>query len=152
MKKILLVLLCCTMNAYAVTFDVVGGCSATPLLSVTISAKFETVGDLTVYLLNKNKIPYQGNERGMNSIWNSPIGLDALEILSDTQMRSYGWCFKVNGQVPNAFADEIYLNEGDHIEWIFSYAWYDKGWVSMCNPSFETQSPWICNKKEDYEY
>ncbi|MFA5584477.1 MAG: DUF4430 domain-containing protein [Bacteriovoracaceae bacterium] len=144
MKKIILILSFITLNAYSVTFEIIGGCSKTPLFSINTSAKFETVGDLTIHLLNKNRIPYQGNERAINSIFNTILGIDSLEVVSDTQMRSYGWCFRVNGVVPDRYADEIYLNEEDHIEWFYAYAWYDKGWSSMCNPSYEVKSPWIC--------
>ena len=130
MIKILIALVI-SLNAYSATLDIIGPCSEKPLLSIHALDQFETVGDMTVHYFSKNKVPFQGNERGMNSIFNSPIGLDAMEVLSDTQMRSYGWCFKVNGEVPFDFADAVYLNEGDHVQWFFSYAWYDKGWISM---------------------
>ena len=144
MKKIALILSFISFSAFAAQLDIIGACSKKPVLSFQASDQFETVGDLTVHILTKNRIPFQGNERGMNSILNSPLGLDALEVLSDTQMRSYGWCFKVNGKVPEDFASEIYLKDGDHIEWFFSYAWYDKGWISMCNPAYEVKSTLFC--------
>lgn len=144
MKMIALLFSLITSSTFAAKLDLIGPCSKKPLLSIEASDQFETVGDLTVHYLKKNKIPFLGNERGMNSIFNTPVGFDAMEVLSDTQMRSYGWCFRVNGKVPETFADEIYLNDGDHIEWFFSYAWYDKKWVSMCNPAYEVKSPLFC--------
>jgi len=144
MKNIIFLTALISLSATSATLDIIGPCSKKPLVSIDASNQFETVGDLTVYYLTKNKIPFQGTERGMNSIFNTPVGLDALEVLSDTQMRSYGWCFKVNGKIPESFADEIYLNDGDHIEWFFSYAWYDKQWISMCNPAYEVKSPLFC--------
>jgi hypothetical protein len=108
---------------------------------------FETVGDFTIYLLQKNRIPHLGNERAINSIFHTPVGMDALEVVSDTQMRAYGWCYKVNGEVFEKFAEEVYLNDSDDIEWFFAYAWYDKGWVSMCNPAYAVPGRPMCKAK-----
>ena len=144
MKILFFLLSLISFSSMAATLEVIGACSKKPLLSIEGQNHFETVGDFTLHYFQKNRIPFQGNERGMNSIFNTPVGLDAMEVLSDTQMRSYGWCYRVNGKVPDVYADEIILNDGDHIEWFFAYAWYDKGWISMCNPAYEVKSPQFC--------
>lgn len=134
-------------NSMAHELSVIGPCSEKPLFATEVANKFETVGDLTIHTFNKNGIPYLGNERGINTIFHSPIGDGALEVISDTEMRAYGWCFFVNGEVVMEYADETYLNPGDKIEWIYSYALYSAGeWKSMCNPSFLTKSEYICKK------
>ncbi len=127
--------------------SVVGPCSQSPVFEASINSKFDTVGDLTIHIFDKNNVPYLGNERGINVIFNSPIGDGALEILSDTEMRAYGWCFFVNGKVSMEYANETYLNPGDKVEWVYSYAFYSKGeWKSMCNPSYKIKSDNICKK------
>lgn len=144
MLKFVSISLFTVISAHAATLDIIGPCSKRPILSLETSDQFETVGDLTMHYLRKNRVQFQGNERGINSMFNTPIGLDAMEVLSDTQMRSYGWCFRVNGRVPESYADQVNLNKGDHVEWYFGYAWYDKGWISICNPSYEVRSPFLC--------
>ncbi len=144
MLKVTILLMLLSSFTYAAKIDFVGPCSQKPLLSVEAPDKFETVGDLTIHYLNKNRVSYLGTERGINSMFNTPIGDEALEIVSDTQMRSYGWCFRVNGKFVDRYADEVYLMDGDHIEWIFSYAWYDREWKSMCNPAHIIKPKQIC--------
>jgi len=135
-------------NLMAHEISVIGPCSEKPLFSAEVADKFETVGDLTIHTFNKNGIPYLGNERGINVIFDSPIGDAALEVISDTEMRAYGWCFFVNGEVSMEYGDETYLNPGDKVEWIYSYALYSKGeWKSMCNPSYKIKSEFICKTK-----
>lgn len=136
-----------SLKSFAHELSVVGPCLEKPIFSIEVADKFETVGDLTIHTFKKNGIPYLGNERGINVIFNSPIGDSSLEVISDTEMRAYGWCFFVNGEVSMEYADETYLNPGDKVEWIYSYALYSKGeWKSMCNPSYLIKSEYICKK------
>lgn len=146
-KFLVLFLMSLTLNA--AEFTVKNPCSTTPILEVEIDAtKYETVGDLTVHLLNKNRIPYQGNERGMNQILNSPLGLDALDVVSDTVMFAYGWCYRVNGVIPDVFAEDVYLDESiKTIEWFYGYSEFRvNAWVSMCIPPETRDNSFICKK------
>lgn len=140
---------CCLLIPFlsqAAEFEIIGPCNEKPVYELSIADQFETVADLTFHILNKNKIPYTGTHKGITSLLNAPQGDDALEVLSDTQMRAYGWCFFVNGEVVMDYADETYLNPGDKIQWIYSYAWYDREWKSMCNESYKVKSDFICKK------
>lgn len=130
----------------AAEFEVIGPCSEKPVYNFSVGDKFETVADLTFHVLDKNKIPYSGTHKGISSLLNAPQGDEALEVLSDTQMRAYGWCYFVNGKVVMNYADETYLNPGDKVQWIYSYAWFDRDWKSMCNPSYKLKSKFICKK------
>ncbi|MCK6596194.1 MAG: DUF4430 domain-containing protein [Bacteriovoracaceae bacterium] len=145
--SLFVVVLYFSFSTLAHELSVIGPCLEKPMFLVDVADKFETVGDLTIHTFNKNGIPYLGNERGINVIFNSPIGDASLEVISDTEMRAYGWCFFVNGEVSMEYADETYLNPGDKVEWIYSYALYSKGeWKSMCNPSYKIKSEFICKK------
>lgn len=133
--------------SFSAEFEVIGPCNEKPVYKFSIGDKFETVADLTFYLLNKNNIPYKGTDKGITELLKAPVGDDALEVLSDTQMRAYGWCFFVNGKVMMEYADEVYLNPGDKVQWIYSYAIFDREWKTMCNPSYKLKSEYLCKKK-----
>ena len=76
------------------------------------------------------------------------MGLDAMEVLSDTDMRSYGWCFEVDGKVPESYPDSIPLKGVKKITWFYAYAEYVKGeWISQCKPSYQLKSPYVCPVK-----
>jgi len=145
--KFILTSFICSFS-FAQTIEFIGPCSPKPLLSVDYGAKFETVGDLTVYALTKNNIPYQGSERGINSVFNTPIGDDALEVISDTEMRSYGWCFFVDGKLSLDYSNDYYLTAKDKkIQWIYSYAHFVKNdWVSMCEMAYKIKPRFLCKK------
>lgn len=133
--------------SFAAEFEIIGPCSEKPVYTFSTGDKFETVADMTFHILDKNRIPYTGTDKGITTMINAPHGDDALEVLSDTRMRAYGWCYFVNGKVVTEYADETYLNPGDKVQWIYSYAMFDRDWKSMCNPSYLVKSAFICQKK-----
>lgn len=151
MKTILSLALLALMNkpSFAATFEIYGPCSDRPLFSQEINlAKFQTIGDVTVYLLEKNRIPYKGNEKGINQIFNSPLGLDAIEVLSDTKMNSYGWCYTVDDEISMNYADEFYTNSSiKKVKWFYAYSELVKDqWISMCKPSHLRKPEQFCNQ------
>lgn len=147
MLRTLLFFIFLPVISFAAELEIVGPCSERAVYSFEVGDKFDTVADLTFYLLDKNRIPYTGTNKGITTLINAPSGDAALEVLSDTKMRAYGWCFFVNGKMSLDYADEVYLNPGDKVQWIYSYAWFDREWKSMCNPSFKVKSPQICQKR-----
>lgn len=145
MKSLLVLLLLFSFSAQAVVIEVYGACSSKPVYSGELAPKFESVADLTFHFLKKNKIPFEGTNKGVQNMLNYPTGLDANEILSDTDMRSYGWCFFVDGKNPDVYADEIPLDNVKKIEWVYSYAFYSKGtWKSMCVRAYKIRPDFIC--------
>lgn len=133
-------------RAYSQEIEFIGPCSSKPLFSQEFSLKFETVGDLSVYVLEKNKIAYLGNEEGINSVFGTPVGTDSIEVISDTEMRSYGWCFFVDGKIADVYAHQYVLNKNiKKIQWIYSYALLKKNkWVSMCEKAYEVKPKFLC--------
>lgn len=92
-----------------------------------------SLGSLSIKLLSDNQIAYQGNSTGINQILNTPIGLEALDVLSDNEMLAWGWCFSVDGIIPEVLADQVYLDVYSEVIWFFGYAHYlDGQWVSQC--------------------
>ncbi|RYZ66065.1 MAG: hypothetical protein EOP09_13270 [Proteobacteria bacterium] len=102
-----------------------------------------TVGDLSILVLEREaklkRTTYQGSREGIRSIGELS---SAMEVESDRIMRAYGWCFKVNGQIPMLYSHEIPLrlsvteDNNAEIVWFYSYAYYDSGvWTKMCVPA-----------------
>lgn len=146
--KMLLVGLFLLSTAQAVTISIVGPCDKKPIISQDFGNKYETVGDLSLHFLTKNNIPFTGNEHSINSIYNTPTGDEALEVLSDSEMRAYGWCYSVDNKVSYVFADEFPLTDKiKKVEWIFVFAHYKEGkWLSMCTPAYTVKPAFLCQK------
>ena len=144
MKFIFVFLFSFSAMAYEISF--VGPCDQKPIIASEMGTKFATVGDLTVHFLRKNKIPFKGSERGINTVFNTPVGDAAIEVISNTEMRAYGWCYFVDDLGPDVFADEYPLDGSiKKIEWIFGFAHYKNGeWLTSCTPAFTIKPNFLC--------
>lgn len=133
-------------SAAALTVEFVGPCSETPLFAAESTVVYSTVGAATVAMLNAHQVVFVGGEYGIQSIFDTPVGLDAMEVISDSEMRAYGWCFNVDGVFPEVMADEVNLYQGvQKIQWIFSYADYLSGqWTTQCRPSYAIKPDFLC--------
>lgn len=134
-------------SAHAVYFNVIGPCSERPVHSGSFKTDLDdSVGKISMDIFDFNKIPYAGTEHGMNSIINSPVGLDAMEVISDSKMRAYGWCFSINGVIPDVLASEVHFSkQNDVLTWFYAYSTYDQGvWTDYCVPSYKIKSPQFC--------
>lgn len=129
----------------SVTFELAEPCSTKLALQRRIDASGTNVGALTVKLLEEANIPFLGNAEGMNSIFGTPTGLGALEVLSEKEMRSFGWCYEVNGRQPDQMPSAITLRGGEIVRWFFGYALYRDGqWVTYCEPSHHAGGGQVC--------
>ena len=111
-----------------------------------------SVGQITLKALEELKIPYIGSEDGINSIFKSPVGLDAIEIISDREMYAYGWCYSVNGVEPEILPGRYGVRPGDEIVWWYGYAHYKDGrWISQCElSSFREDSDFCKGVQKDF--
>lgn len=93
-----------------------------------------SIGELTIRMLDEYQVPYLGSEQGFNSILNSPTGLDAMVVISDNEMKAYGWCFEINGEIPEVYPNEVFINStSDKVLWFWGYAHYKNGeWIAQC--------------------
>ncbi len=94
-----------------------------------------TVGELTRYYLESNNIPHIAGEHGVNSIYNTPVGLETYEIISDYHMKVYGWCFAVDGLLGSTLMSQAIFDpqKNETISWYYGYAEYFKGeWIGYC--------------------
>lgn len=133
-------------SAHALTIEFIGPCSKTSLYKTQLmSADFKNAGELTVAVLTKARIPFQGTASGLNQVYQSPIGEKAMEIVSSQEMFAYGWCIEVDGVIPEVYPDSIELEGVKKIRWFYGFARYFNGeWVSQCEKSYERKSPFIC--------
>lgn len=134
-------------NASAITFSVVGPCSHESLYSGSFKTDLdESVGATTIEIFNAYNIPFKGSISGMSSIMDTPVGDAAIEVLSDTKMRAYGWCFSINGMIPDLLSSEIqFTKQNDHLSWFFAYSTYDQGvWTDYCVPSYRIKAAQFC--------
>lgn len=134
-------------NGVAGTISFVGPCEKAPLaINEFHNVQGKTIGEVTIESLDKLAVPYAGNDRGLNSVFSTPTGLEAMEVISDTEMLAYGWCYSVNGFEPALFPSEITAKENDTILWWFGYAHFKDGeWITQCTPSYERRADQFCS-------
>ncbi len=130
--------------------EVIGACDEKPqFVSEKIMHNEKmTLGDLTVSVFEQNQIPFRGSREGIAMIFNSPTGDDAVEKISDTETRFYGWCVQVDGFEPGDMPDQVFLKNLDSkITWFYAYAASKDGlWKEICVPSYTQKSLKICKQ------
>jgi hypothetical protein len=128
---------------------VIGPCNSSPVFSVQapVGNLPISLGDFTIEVFKKHNLSFVGDRFGIKSILNSPVGDEALEVLSDSEMRAYGWCVSLDGKQPNQMPDEVLLDSNvKEIIWFYAFATYEKGtWRDYCTPSHQVRSPFICH-------
>jgi len=141
---------CLTKSASALEVEVVGPCDPKPALEVYVDLKEEiTLGDLTVKVLNDNRVPFKGDAQGIAQIYDSPVGRDSVEILSSTKMRAYGWCVHLDDEEPGEMPDQVKVTQKvKKISWFYAYSLNDSGeWKDYCTPSWKVHSLKYCQSK-----
>lgn len=136
-----------TNAAAAVTFQVRSLCSDAFTVDADINATTsDHVGGITIKGLEEAGVPYVGSAEGISSIGDSPSGDKAMEIISSTHMRAYGWCFSINGVEPAAMPDKVNItSNSDVIQWYYGFAEYKDGqWITYCTPTHQAKPAYIC--------
>ncbi|MEQ1721648.1 MAG: hypothetical protein ABL930_00640 [Pseudobdellovibrio sp.] len=151
-RDIVIVLLI-TKSTYALQMSVVGPCDQQPAHAVHVDLKDKeevTLGDLTVKVLNTSGVPFKGDAQGIAQIYDSPLGNDAIEVLSSTQLRAYGWCVHVDNNEPAEMPDKVVItSQVQKITWFYAYSLYDGGdWKEYCTPSWKVHSLNYCQKSQ----
>ena len=86
------------------------------------------------------RLTFQGYPSGIVAI--DGEGNDEV-VISDREMKAYGWCFSVNGITPSTMPDRTpLLTENVQIVWYYAFAHYLNGaWVSMCERDRPSAGP-----------
>ncbi|MEZ4743044.1 MAG: DUF4430 domain-containing protein [Bdellovibrionota bacterium] len=132
----------------AASLEVIGACASKPIFHFEASeVKGRSLGDLTVELFDNENIAYIGTSQGIHSINRLPNESETLEMISSSEMRAYGWCFELNGDLPEHYANEVILaSDSDKIVWFFGFAHYLNGqWISQCEKSYLNPSDFLCS-------
>lgn len=145
MIKLLFTLIFST-NLFAITFELSHPCDNKSEVYQVNLANLSNVGEVTIKILSKENIPFIGTEAGINSILNTPTGMDAYDIEDNHTMYAYGWCYKVNDLEPSAYPNEYIVSDNDHVFWWFGYATYKNGkWITQCEPSSTRRLSSFCS-------
>ncbi len=134
-------------QALAQTLTIKAPCSGQILWRQELSELPQNLGKATLVSLEASGLQYQGTEQGINQINHSPIGRRAIELVSATEMYSYGWCYQINGVIPEVYPQQIELSPQDEVVWFYGFAHYLNGaWVSQCEDSMtRAQTPFCQN-------
>ncbi len=130
-------LLC--IRVFAIEWEVIGQDSRIPVHSGNTEVNLvQSLGQITVKIFDSQKIPYLGNEAGMNSILGTPTGDKLLVVVNNDSMRAYGWCFQVDGKIPDLMPDKFYFAaQKAKLTWFFAFSLYEKGqWTQYCVPAY----------------
>ena len=90
-----------------------------------------SLGKITIDIFENMEVPYQGSDLGISEIYG--IG-SSLEMISNTEMKAYGWCFAIDGHTPETLTHETEIkDQNTYIEWYYAYAHYKDGkWIGQC--------------------
>ena len=133
-------------NGLAVELKFIGPCSDQFIMKVNVSDEYSDVGALTIKTLSKFLIPHQGTPEGLVSAFETPFGDDAIEVISNEELRAYGWCFAVDGVAPEVYPHEAPITvETKSVVWTFGFARFFKGeWVTQCTPAHTVRPDFLC--------
>jgi hypothetical protein len=147
--KIILMAFLLSLSAQAIELKFIGPCDENFIMKVAVEEDYRNVGELTIETLKKFNIPFQGTERGLASAFETPTGSDALEVISEEELRAYGWCFSVDGVAPEVYPHEVLLTaETKSVVWHFGFARYYQGkWVTQCTPASTVRPDFLCKDK-----
>lgn len=142
---------CLLVNSplFAVRVDIEDPCTGKLVASShQVEGEGVSLGELTIKALEGLGISYLGSDAGISSMFNTPTGLDAMEVLSDTDMKAYGWCYLVDGKLVDRYPDEIVSKGVETVTWFYGYALMENAtWVSMCEKISYSESdvnPFFC--------
>ncbi len=146
MKTFITLLVFFVVPAQAVELKFIGPCSADFIMRTEVREAYRNVGELTVATLAKFGIPHEGTEEGLASAFSTPTGKGALEVVSDIELRAYGWCYSVDGVAPEVYPNEIAITPTTKsIVWHFGFARYYKGeWITQCTPAHTIRPAFLC--------
>ncbi len=153
----LLIALLTLSSVNALEFNIIDPCTGNALLKNEVEVTTSTVGEVSLSTFKSRSIQHLASQYGVSQINNSPIGIDSMEVLSDTKMRAHGWCYSIDGVIPELLMNEVHVDlETKNITWFMGYSTYigdletgDHQWVGQCEPTHlleKSPFPEYCQK------
>lgn len=135
-----------SIPALAIELKFIGPCQKEFIMRTEVTEEFENVGELTIGTLGKFGIPHTGSAEGLSSAFETPVGQDAIEVVSPDEKRYYGWCFSVDGIAPEVYPHEERITaETKSVVWTFGFALFKNGeWVTQCTPAHTVNPDFLC--------
>ena len=139
MLKLIFAVLFSAQLAQAVTFKVIGKNGEVLASGEQNVSLPQTVGQVSVDFFNTFAVPFVGDIDGIVSIHG--LGSD-MDLISDSEMKAYGWCYSIDGVVPEDFVHKISIDaQKTELIWFYAYAYYKSGqWTHQCVPHGEVTS------------
>jgi len=149
MKKLIsILLLTLTTHSFALEFTITDICENKFALHEDIEILNEVnAGELTLYMFNQYQVPFTGNVDSILSIYNTKTGDDSYEVISNSEMKVFGWCYEIDGVQPDVFMSKVIIEPTVHkkMNWFYGYAHYKEGeWLTYCTPVYEEKNEFIC--------
>jgi hypothetical protein len=133
-------------KSLALSFEVQDPCTGHSMYLEKVEADYSDVGSLTTTMLDKLGVEYIGSDLGINTMLGTPVGEEAIEIINRLEMRSYGWCYEVDGTTPEVLPPYFSLEKSmKKVTWFFGFAYYKAGeWLSQCERVSKLKPGFIC--------
>ena len=146
--KGLIFLMIFAFNSFGARLKIVSPCSNDKILETEFEIKEGlSVGEVTIKKLEEFVIPHIGTAQGLNSIYNTPVGSDAINIIDNDEMHTYGWCYSINGFSPELYPNAVDFTNNDEVVWWFGFARYKSGdWITQCENSFTQRTTKFCDR------
>lgn len=115
----------------AVQFTVFGKHHEILLQDNTVVDMQNNVMQITENILNSTHTDYESTDAGIISIF----GIKSeLAVISNTELKAFGWCFSINKNISEKMPNEHFLqNQNDELVWFYGYAYYKDGeWIQQC--------------------
>jgi hypothetical protein len=137
MKNILILsLLNFSLITHAITWEVLGK-GKNPIARGTIldTDLTQSAGKILFEEMKQSPLlNFDGDETGIRSL--NSLKSETEFSTEEKWVKAYGWCYSINGIVPDDYAHQVFFKSNDdHFRWFYGYAYYVEGkWVKMCIP------------------
>lgn len=138
-------------TAYSASLSFTGACQEDPLLSIALLKHNTNLGKLTVVSLRENEIEFEADEDSIKIMFNLNTSgvietVNEDPSLTKSQIRFYGWCYEVNGEILPILASDYEVKANDNINWFYGYSLYDAGqWGEMCQKAYLIRPRFLCD-------
>jgi hypothetical protein len=153
MKKLLSILLISmSLEAYcAFWIEIVNPCVNVPSVfeEVDIFAPAK-MNEVVNFFFPNFGIPYLATESSMLHIFHTPYGDEAMEMVNSNHFRFYGWCYSVDGVIPDVTMDQFTVDPYyvHHIRWFYGFVELINGqWGEYCQALYNHPDRFICADK-----